>query len=62
MTEETGINAIERRAALRLAFQLCVGIKSGSKRKTDTQRNEINYNGRTCKKRSTMGEQEKREM
>ena len=58
MTEETGINTIERRIALRLALKLCTGIKSGREQKTDTQRNEINYKGRTCKKWSSTGEQE----
>lgn len=62
MTEEAGINTIERRIAFRLAFKLCTDIKSGSEQKTDTQRNEINYKGRTCKKRSSIGEQEKWEM
>jgi hypothetical protein len=42
VTEETGINTIERRIALRLALKLCTGIKSGREQKTDTQRNEIN--------------------
>ena len=59
MTEETGIvNTTERQIALRLACKLCTGIKRGSEQKTDTQRNEINYKGRTCKKRSSIGEQE----
>ena len=58
MTEETGINTIERRIALRLAFKLCTDIKRGSEQKTDTQRNEIKYKGRTCKRRSSIGEQE----
>jgi len=33
VTEETGINTIERRIALRLAFKLCTGIKSEANRR-----------------------------
>jgi hypothetical protein len=62
VTEETGINTIEIRIALRLAFKLCTGIRSGSEQKTDKQRNEINYKGRSCKKQSSIGEKEKMEM
>jgi hypothetical protein len=62
VTEEAGINTMERRIALRLAFKLCTDRKNGNEQKTDTQRIEINYKGRTYKKRGSIAEQEKSKM